>query len=92
MRFLIVIALIYLVYRYLKSWIASSASTTQTISGKSVDTVDDVMIKDPYCETYFPKRNGIRYTLDGKELFFCSKDCRDLSNSIVAVLTLSVCP
>ena len=77
MRLLIFIGLIYLVYRFLKSWIASSASVTQTISTKSVDSVDDVMIKDPYCNTYFPKRNGVPFTIDGEELFFCSKECRD---------------
>ena len=64
-------------YRYLKSRLISYTSITQTVSGKSVDAVDDIMIKDPFCETYFPKRNGIRLAVDGNELFFCSKDCRD---------------
>ena len=77
MRLLIFTALIYLVYRYLKSWIASSASMGQTISSKSVDTIDDVMIKDPFCKTYFPKRNGIRLIKNEQEFIFCSKDCRD---------------
>jgi YHS domain-containing protein len=49
----------------------------QKISSKSVDTIDDVMIKDPFCKTYFPKRNGIRFMKDGQEFIFCSKDCRD---------------
>jgi YHS domain-containing protein len=35
------------------------------------------MIKDPYCETYFPERDGVRLEIDGKEHVFCSTDCRD---------------
>ncbi|MBF0120316.1 MAG: YHS domain-containing protein [Desulfobacterales bacterium] len=39
--------------------------------------IDDVMIKDPYCEVYFPQRTGIKAIINGKEFFFCSKECRD---------------
>ena len=77
MRLLIFIALIYVVYRFLKSWISSSSSKKHTISEDSGDAVDDVMIQDPFCKTYFPKRNGIRLIVDGTELFFCSEECRD---------------
>ncbi|MBU1163547.1 MAG: hypothetical protein KKA75_05285 [Proteobacteria bacterium] len=35
------------------------------------------MIKDPFCETYFPKRNGVHLLVDGKDLYFCSTECRD---------------
>jgi YHS domain-containing protein len=39
--------------------------------------VDDVMVKDPHCGVYFPKRDGIRLELNGEELFFCSTECKD---------------
>jgi YHS domain-containing protein len=39
--------------------------------------VDDVMVKDPYCEVYFPKRKGIQLKVKGEDLYFCSPECRD---------------
>ena len=38
--------------------------------------IDDVMIKDPFCEAYFPKRNGVHYKHNGEDLYFCSEDCK----------------
>ena len=35
------------------------------------------MIKDPYCEAYFPKRNAVHLNLNANDLYFCSKECRD---------------
>jgi YHS domain-containing protein len=35
-----------------------------------------MMVKDEACETYIPKEEAIREVIDGKEYFFCSKDCR----------------
>jgi len=49
----------------------------KTVSGKEAGQIDDVMIKDPYCETYFPKRNAVHLNLDANDLYFCSKECRD---------------
>jgi YHS domain-containing protein len=39
--------------------------------------VDDVMVKDPYCQAYFPERNGLPLEIDGQRLLFCSPECRD---------------
>ena len=39
--------------------------------------VDDVMVKDPFCETYFPERKGIKGVIEGKTYYFCSTTCRD---------------
>jgi uncharacterized protein len=77
MRLLIFIALIYLGYRYLKSWLTSQQTPRRTVPGRTGTSIDDVMVKDPYCNTYFPKRSGLALTVDGKELYFCSKECRD---------------
>jgi YHS domain-containing protein len=34
------------------------------------------MVKDDVCGIYLPKENALRETLDGREQFFCSKECR----------------
>lgn len=77
MRLLITIALIYLGYRIFKSWLAPQITPRQRFPGRAEKNIDDVMIKDPYCEAYFPQRNGVHLHIDGKDLYFCSEECRD---------------
>ena len=77
MRLLILGVLIYICYRSLKSWLGARTAVRHTEMGGAVEKVDDVMVKDPVCEVYFPKRNGFRVTVDGKHFYFCSKECRN---------------
>ena len=75
MRLLILGILVYICYRSLKSWLGPRSAIRHP--DDVVNKVDDVMVKDPVCEVYFPKRDGVRYKWDGKDLYFCSKECRD---------------
>ena len=77
MRLLILLGLIYLCYRALKSWMFQNSPTAKTVAGKAAGEIDDVMIKDPVCEVYFPQRDGIHLKADGQDLYFCSSECRD---------------
>jgi uncharacterized protein len=36
-----------------------------------------VMIQDPACGVYFPLREGIHLKHQGKDLYFCSPECKD---------------
>ena len=76
LKFLILFVVGYLLYRSLRSWMFPDV-TKKTVSGKEAGQIDDVMIKDPYCEAYFPKRNAVHLNLNAKDLYFCSKECRD---------------
>ena len=78
MRLLIFAALAYLVYRGVKSWILKNTRpSNRSAVGRTAGEIDDVMVKDPYCEVYFPKRKGVHLKLKGQDLIFCSKQCRD---------------
>ena len=77
MRLLIIIAVAYLAYRAVKSWMLQNASTKKTVAGETAGEIDDVMVKDPFCQAYFPKRNGVRLKANGEDLYFCSQECRD---------------
>jgi uncharacterized protein len=81
MRLLILLAVIYFGYRVLKSWMLPGQPLQRPVSGKAANEpankIDDEMVKDPYCNVYFPKRNGIHLKVDGNDLFFCSTECRD---------------
>jgi len=77
MRLLIIIGIAYLAYRAVKSWMFQNVSTKRTVTGKTTGEIDDIMVKDPFCQVYFPKRNGVHLKTDGEDLYFCSKECRD---------------
>ena len=77
MRFLIILALIYVAYRAIKSWMLPTGKLKTKVSREAGGEIDDVMVKDPYCEVYFPKRNGVHLNINGKDLYFCSTECRD---------------
>ncbi len=77
MRVLILLGIIYLCYRVLKSWILQDRSPQKRVFGETAGEIDDVMIKDPVCEVYFPKRDGVHLKVNGNDLYFCSTECRD---------------
>ena len=76
-RFIILFIVGFVFYRAIRSWMLKNSSGRGSVASKSSGEIDDVMVKDPYCKAYFPRRNGISLQKDGKELFFCSEECRD---------------
>ena len=76
-RFIILVVVVYVLYRSLKSWMFQASSSSRQVSSKTATEIDDVMIKDPFCEAYFPKRNGVHLHFGGKDLYFCSNQCKD---------------
>jgi len=77
MRLLILIALIFLAYRAFKSWFHHNVSLQPPAGGNSDRVVEDEMIKDPVCNVYFPKRDGLHLNVNGQDIYFCSEQCRD---------------
>ena len=77
MRLLVLIGLLYLVYRLLKSWLLKEASSQKAVFKEKVGEIDDVMVRDPYCDVYFAKKDGVRLNINGKDIYFCSKACKD---------------
>ena len=76
-KIVILFVVVYVLYRSLKTWMFPAASSSRPVSDKTTAKIDDVMIKDPYCQAYFPKRNGVPLKFGGKDLYFCSNQCKD---------------
>ena len=77
-RLIVIAALVYFLYRALKSWIFKNVPPIDQGERKTpAGQIDDVMVKDPFCEAYFPKRKGVPLKKDGQLLLFCSQECRD---------------
>ena len=78
LRLLIIAGLVYVLYRAFNSWLLKhSKPPGGSVTGRNSVAVDDIMVKDPQCNVYFPKRKAVRATTDDQELFFCSTECRD---------------
>ena len=76
-RFIILAVVAYVFYRALKSWMFPAPGDSKTVADQNIGKIDDVMIKDPFCEVYFPKRNGVHLEFGGQDLYFCSAECKD---------------
>jgi uncharacterized protein len=77
MRVLVFIIILYLAYRAVKYWMITNVIPGPKSSTGSEKQIDDIMVKDPVCEVYFPKRSGISVNIDGKTLYFCSEECKN---------------
>ena len=76
-RIIILLTVTYVLYRALKSWMFPAPRSSENLLNKAGREIDDVMVKDPYCEAYFPKRHAVTLNFDGEELLFCSAKCKD---------------
>ncbi len=75
---LVLIAVIYLVYRTIKSVMLKGMNLPEVnTKGGQSRGADDEMIKDPVCGVYFPQRDGVSLNTQGETLYFCSEKCRD---------------
>ena len=75
-KLIIYILLIYLAYKVIKGLTAPSVSKERK-EERDAGSVDDIMIKDPVCGVYFPKKDGIYLNADGRDMYFCSSECMD---------------
>lgn len=76
-RLLIFAGIAYFFYRKIKSWALENMSQDRKSFNKSEQAVNDIMIQDPYCKTYFPKREAVQLDINGTQLYFCSNQCRE---------------
>jgi YHS domain-containing protein len=74
MRFLIFILLFYLGYRYFKSLTAGRTVTGS--SPEAAERIEDILVQDPFCQIYVPKREALSMKIEGQTLYFCSEECR----------------
>ena len=77
LRLLILAIVGVVVYRVLKSLSGGTGTGRFDPASQPPDRVDDVMVKDPECGAYFPKRNAVTVNTSHDVLYFCSNKCRD---------------
>lgn len=73
-RAILFIILAYVIYKMVRASFRPSGSIG---SDRSTGPFEDEMVKDPHCQTYFPKRMAYKTRIHGETLYFCSKECSD---------------
>ena len=76
LRLIAILVLAYVAYRVARAWVRGR-STPRQVKSRTGGQIDDVMLKDPQCGAYFPRRDGVALRNAGGDLLFCSRDCRD---------------
>ncbi len=75
-RIIIFGLLIYLGYRIVKHLLPSLFGSPGLDASEDSTSRDTELVKDPQCGTYFLKQRGVKATVGGRELTFCSEECR----------------
>ncbi len=75
-RFVIICVLVYCVYRIVKWIFFSPAIHSHELPKRQVSTQKgEELIQDPYCDIYMPISHAYKASIEGQELYFCSKKC-----------------
>jgi YHS domain-containing protein len=75
-KLLLLIFIVYLAYRAGKSWLMRNLQAPAQ-NGSRHPNIDDVMVQDPVCGIYIPRREGLELQHKGQTHMFCSTACRD---------------
>ena len=75
-RLLVIGVLLYILYKLLtgprEKRVSGSRPAGQQASG---NPVQDILVEDPVCHTYIPKRQAVQLHHDKKMYYFCSDKC-----------------
>jgi uncharacterized protein len=78
MRFIIIMLLTYLAYKFLKGmFITKDAQSPHVSGGPEQRGKGEDLVEDPCCHTYIPQSKAIKMLVQGKTVYFCSKKCLD---------------
>ncbi len=76
-RLLIFIALGYFALKAVRGVLGHGTQPRVEPGGRQDAEIEDLMVKDPNCQTYIPKREAVMVEHKGTRLYFCSARCRD---------------
>jgi len=75
-RFVIICALVYCAYRIVKWIFFSPAKSSYELPKRQATTQKgEELIQDPHCHIYMPISHAYKASIEGQELYFCSKKC-----------------
>ena len=75
LRLIIAVVIVYLIYRLVKTSLLPSGKRSEKFPRTPASIEGEEMVKDPYCNTYIPLGDAYKASVNGKTLYFCSKEC-----------------
>ncbi len=67
----------YVALRLFKGVFGQGSQARMEANGRQTGEIDDLMVKDPNCQTYIPRRDAVQAVKNGETYYFCSRECRD---------------
>jgi YHS domain-containing protein len=74
-RFVIIIILLYVLYRIIKLFSTTRSVKNSDHQYKSPSIGGEDLVEDPFCHTYIPVSQACKKEIAGKVCYFCSKEC-----------------
>jgi YHS domain-containing protein len=75
LRLVVLFLVIYFLYKIFKGFFLSSDTKAgKPTIGESLVKGED-LVQDPYCHRYLPMSQAYRQTIEGEDVFFCSREC-----------------
>ncbi|MFC1524266.1 YHS domain-containing protein [Thermodesulfobacteriota bacterium] len=72
-RLIILLILFYILYRLI---VRGKKNVEQEKTRPEKLPVQDVLVQDPVCHTYIPKKQALHFVQGNETYHFCSEDCR----------------
>jgi YHS domain-containing protein len=76
-RLLIIILLIYLLYKVVNGVKLLKLGKKENLKYESTAAGGEDLIEDPVCHTYIPISQAYKKEISGKDYYFCSKKCSE---------------
>lgn len=73
LRVILYALIAYIIYKSIRFYQKLSQKSKPPPQSKQIS---GLMVKDAICNTYLPQEDAIKEIMEGKEYFFCSKECR----------------
>jgi YHS domain-containing protein len=77
-RFIVTLIIVYLLYRLAKGILRLSGSKTGTHPEKPIPIKGEDLVEDPYCHVNVPVSQAYKAAIDGKTVYFCSRECYEI--------------
>lgn len=75
LRFLLILVLLYVLYRLTKGILRLSGKRHDRPAERPSVVKGEDLVEDPFCHTHVPVSWAYRETIEGRTIYFCSREC-----------------
>ncbi|MBN1614331.1 MAG: YHS domain-containing protein [Deltaproteobacteria bacterium] len=74
LRFIVAVVVVYLLYKLVRGIVLLFWGNRAHTGNREITGRED-LVEDPWCHTYIPQSSAYQTVIDGKTVYFCSRDC-----------------